>query len=202
MPRVTCRCGEKLKVHADRPERIECPRCGARIRLRHREAPPERGGETGDGYVRFHCPCGRRLKVLARDRPVAGKCPDCGRTVPVPPSAGSAPPSGSAGESASSDPNARTEEMGSDDLARLERWTARHLSQSSRPRDPGPATPAFVPVGPGAELGAQPGAIIPATVPPSVLKFEAGLRVCPRCQKPVHLGTSVCRECGTPVPRR
>ena len=34
MPRVTCRCGEKLKVQPDGPERIDCPKCGAKIRLR------------------------------------------------------------------------------------------------------------------------------------------------------------------------
>ena len=86
MPRVTCRCGEKLKVDPDGPERIECPKCGAKIRLR-RLPPPPPMGEAGDGFLRFLCPCGRRLKVPAADRPVAGKCPDCGRVVPVPTSA-------------------------------------------------------------------------------------------------------------------
>jgi hypothetical protein len=36
----------------------------------------------------------------------------------------------------------------------------------------------------------------------SVVKFETGLRVCPRCQKPLHLGSDHCRECGTVVPRQ
>ena len=80
MPRVTCRCGERLKVQPDGPERIECPRCGAKIRLRH--TSPRRPAGTGDGFLRFLCPCGRRLKVPAADRPVAGRCPDCGRIVP------------------------------------------------------------------------------------------------------------------------
>jgi ribosomal protein L40E len=34
------------------------------------------------------------------------------------------------------------------------------------------------------------------------MKAEAGLRVCPRCGRPVHLGAVSCRECGTHVPRR
>jgi ribosomal protein L32 len=34
------------------------------------------------------------------------------------------------------------------------------------------------------------------------MKTEAGLRVCPRCGKPVHLSSIVCRECGAHVPKR
>jgi hypothetical protein len=45
------------------------------------------------------------------------------------------------------------------------------------------------------------GLIAPVTSPPSVAKFETGLRICPRCKKPVHLNAANCRECGTPVPR-
>lgn len=86
MPRVTCRCGEKLNAQPGGPDRIDCPKCGAKIRLR-RSTTPLPGGEAGDGFLRFLCPCGRRLKVSAIDRPVAGKCPDCGRVVPVPTSA-------------------------------------------------------------------------------------------------------------------
>src|SRR5438445_726837 len=121
MARVTCRCGEVMNVKSGGPERIDCPRCGARIRLRRRSSTsaPLRGiSETEDGYIRFFCPCGRRLKVLAVDRPEAGKCPDCGRIVPVPESAWSA--SSSAGRSARSDYDARTEDMDAGDLARLQ----------------------------------------------------------------------------------
>jgi predicted amidophosphoribosyltransferase len=38
--------------------------------------------------------------------------------------------------------------------------------------------------------------------PASELKTEAGLRVCPRCGKPVHLSSIVCRDCGAHVPKR
>jgi hypothetical protein len=201
MPRVSCRCGEKLRVRPDSPDRIECPRCGARIRLR-RAAPPEGTAGTGDGYLRFHCPCGRRLKVPAEERPQAGKCPDCGRVVPVPVTARATGPSPTAKNTALNDPDMHTEEMDSDDLARLERWAARHQSRSARAESTGTSTPAFIPVVSASEANANVGSTIPTIPPPSVVKFEAGLRVCPRCQKPVHLGTSVCRACGTPVPRR
>jgi hypothetical protein len=196
MPRVTCRCGEKLKVPATGPERIDCPKCGARIRLRRPAQSLQGMSETDDGYLRFHCPCGRRLKVTAVGRPEAGKCPDCGRVVPVPESAWSALPAAPGVRSARSDPNARTQDMDADELARLERWTARHLSHSRQPS--GESSTGLLPTVPGADGGS----IMSNTPPPSVVKFEAGLRICPRCRKPVHLGAAACRECGTPVPRQ
>src|SRR5206468_3129186 len=85
MPRINCQCGESLSVPADGPERIVCPKCGARIRVRRPGSPA--GPGDGDGFVRFTCPCGRRLKVRAeegKEIPESGKCPDCGRIVPVP----------------------------------------------------------------------------------------------------------------------
>ena len=116
MPRVTCRCGEKLKVEPDGPERIDCPKCGAKIRLR-RSTSPRVMRTAGDGYLRFLCPCGRRLKVPTVDRPVAGKCPDCGRVVPVPTSAQTPSITAPTKRAAQSDPEARTEELNDDDLA-------------------------------------------------------------------------------------
>jgi len=192
MARVTCRCGEQINVQADSPDRIACPKCGARIRLRRSEVQAKDAGQSGDGYYRFYCPCGRRLKVPAQGRPEAGKCPDCGRVVPVPASALAA--SGSVGNAGPTDPEARTEELNADDLARLERWAARHLSLSTRREDPNAGAIGAANDGEAPTEGFGP-------TPPSVVKFEAGLRVCPRCRKPVHLGVSHCRECGNPVPR-
>jgi hypothetical protein len=189
MPQVTCRCGEVIDIQPSSPDRIDCPRCAARIRLRRRRRSSgllQGASETADGFVRFFCPCGRRLKVRASGRPEAGKCPDCGRVVPVPNSAlsDSARMSSPVGESES-----RTDEMDNADLARIQEWTANHLARSGGPEFDAEATPASVPAfGDGSQ--------------PSNVKFEAGLRVCPACGKPVHMSATTCRECGSPVPRR
>jgi hypothetical protein len=198
MARVTCRCGEEIDVKPGGPDRIDCPRCSARIRLRrrNRSAGSLVGvSESEDGFIRFLCPCGRRLKVLASSRPEAGKCPDCGRVVPVPDSAwsGVAPMSSPIGDSES-----RTDEMDEDDLARLAEWGARHGGRADRPAYDADATPAAVP----AVSAFLPGHASDGGSPPSKVKFEAGLRVCPRCGKPVHLSATTCRECGSPVPKR
>jgi hypothetical protein len=194
MARVTCRCGEKIGVQADGPERISCPKCGARIRLRRPEGQAKKSDQPTDGYYRFYCPCGRRLKVPLEGRPEAGKCPDCGRVVPVPASVLLA--SGPAGSPLPADPEARTEELNAADLSRLERWAARHLSRSVRQDEPNAGASVAA-----EEAVADEGIGTARTSLPSVVKFEAGLRVCPRCRKPVHLGASHCRECGNPVPR-
>jgi hypothetical protein len=199
MPRVTCRCGETIDVRSKTPDRIDCPRCGARIRLRRRgrSAGSLVGpGESEDGYIRFHCPCGRRLKVLAESRPEAGKCPDCGRVVPVPETAWSGAGSGPMGRPFG-DPEARTDELDEEDLARLAEWGARQAARPGRPANDPDATPPAM----SAVSGYLPGHAADR-IPTSNVKFEAGLRVCPGCGKPVHLSATTCRECGTPVPRR
>ena len=198
MPQVTCRCGEVIDIQPSDPDRINCPRCAAKIRLRRRRRSSgslQGFSETEDGFVRFLCPCGRRLKVKASGRPEAGRCPDCGRVVPVPVRAlsDSAQLSSPVGE-----PESRTEEMDNEDLARLQEWTANHLRRSGRAENDADATPSAVPsvasFGPGQAFDGEP--------QPSKVKFEAGLRVCPACGKPVHLSATTCRECGSPVPRR
>jgi predicted RNA-binding Zn-ribbon protein involved in translation (DUF1610 family) len=200
MSRVTCRCGEVITVKSDAgPERIDCPRCGARIRLRRKSTAAASssliGGasESADGYIRFYCPCGRRLKVRASGGRQAGKCPDCGRMVPVPGSSGSMV----IGTLASRvDPDARTDDLDAEDMARLQEWSERHTGRVPGGADGPDATPTGVPqirVGPS-PYGEGPG--------PSVVSFEAGLRVCPRCGKPVHISATTCRECGASVPRR
>src|SRR5262245_31048553 len=153
MAQVTCRCGEVLKVKSSGPERIVCPRCGARIRLHHR-SKSEVAGEAEDDYLRFLCPCGRRLKVRRQSGLEAGKCPDCGRIVPVPESAWSASPP--AEDSARGDPDARTDEMDADDLAQLEEWAARHLGRAgsgSPDGGGGNATTALVPTASSPDFG-------------------------------------------------
>ena len=59
MPRVTCRCGEKLKVPTESPEHMDCTRCGARIRLRR--AKPQRNqsnAEMGSSAFCVHAGAG------------------------------------------------------------------------------------------------------------------------------------------------
>ena len=203
MARVTCRCGEKLNVQPDGPERIECPKCGAKIRLRRRAALSP-SGEAGDGFLRFLCPCGRRLKVPAADRPVAGKCPDCGRVVPVPTGAQAKLVIDPSKQVSQSDTEARTEELNDDDLARLEEWSSRYVANPNprRPEAPASTTTGMHAVAGRPDSDAELAFVAPMPAPASAVKFEAGLRVCPRCKKPVHLGAAICRECGTPVPRQ
>jgi hypothetical protein len=201
MPRVNCRCGEKLKLQPDGPDRIDCPKCGAKIRLR-RSPPPQITDEAGgDGYIRFLCPCGRRLKVPGTDRPVAGKCPDCGRVVPVPTPTKASPIMTPVKQSAPSDSEARTEELDAMDLAQLEKWGNRFGESAVRADGPVSTATGLNVVAVTADPDAHVGFAPPLMPPPSVVKFETGLRVCPRCKKPVHLGAAICRECGTPVPR-
>jgi ribosomal protein L40E len=86
------------------------------------------------------------------------------------------------------------------DLARLEEWSARHLGRSSYPNGGtgNDVTPAVMPFVATPEAGLS----SLGTSPPSMVKYEAGLRVCPRCGRPVHISATTCRECGSPVPRR
>jgi hypothetical protein len=186
MPRATCRCGEILSIPANGPERIVCPKCSAKIRVRRADAPEGAGARQGDGFVRFGCPCGRRLKVRiepGKGVPESGKCPDCGRVVPVPasvkqPGASQLVPTGN--------PEAVTEELSTADLAALEQWKQR-VAEARVPVADAHASTATMAVPPPPATGG---------------KVEAGLRVCPRCGKPVHLNSIVCRECGAHVPKR
>src|SRR5262245_4709923 len=116
MPQARCRCGQTLTIATGASERVVCPRCGARVRVRVKSAAEF----TADGFVRFYCPCGRRLKVPAVDRPSHGKCPDCGRVVPVPdPAARASLPPGH--------PETPTADLAPADLAALERWSRDHM---------------------------------------------------------------------------
>lgn len=90
MSKVKCRCGNEVLFEpapgAD-TVKVLCHRCGSRIRVRisSSEKLASENSRKEDGFVRFFCPCGRRLKVIAKSTmPSHGRCPDCGRTVPVP----------------------------------------------------------------------------------------------------------------------
>ena len=183
MPRATCRCGQSLTIPADGSERVVCPRCSARVRILPKPAP----APPDDGFLRFHCPCGKRLKVKAADPPTHGKCPDCGEVVPVP--AGGGPPLSGV---VPTGPGSRTAEIDPADLARLDRWSRDHEQKRSLE---GATAPTMV------DLSAS---NVPAANPSgsAIARSEAGLRLCPNCRKPVHLGADACRHCGTHVPKR
>lgn len=174
---ATCRCGSPLSVPSDGSERVVCANCGAKVRLKRGDST------TDDGFVRFYCPCGRRLKVPAHNAPTHGKCPECNRIVPVP-------------MVGTGRVEANTEDLRAEEAAYLEQWAAEHEQNGSRaPRELGPsldpdATP-YIQRGPSSLLAE-----------PAAEKSEAGIRLCPSCGKPVHLGSDACRHCGARVPRR
>jgi DNA-directed RNA polymerase subunit RPC12/RpoP len=170
-----CRCGQELPLPDRESERVKCPRCGARVRVRR-----VRRSDVKDGFIRFPCPCGRRLKVSAYDPPKYGRCPECRRVVPV-------PESGPAANIPLGHPESPTEELNQADLAALDRWALEHRARS------------------GNSLGAgDPNStdLVAAPAPTYQVRAEAGLRVCPGCGQPVHLGADTCQECGVVVPRR
>lgn len=198
MPCATCRCGQKLSIPVNGPERVICPKCQSRIRVR-KDSPDGTAIPGAGGFIRFECTCGRRLKVRAApgdELPQAGKCPDCGRIVPVPSHSTAA--TGASGMARGlADSESRTEEMDDNDLAALDRWTQNHEAQRRRSA-PAPGARIIDEV---AQQHSQPQAIseFVESVPTRV---EAGLRICPRCGRPVHLSAVACRECGAPVPKR
>jgi ribosomal protein L40E len=199
MARVTCRCGEILKVGPSDPDRLSCTRCGARIRIRRNPEQRPEEDPSHDGFVRFSCQCGRRLKVSARERPEFGKCPTCARIVPVPESAwaGFASKPGQ-GVNKAGHPEARTEELDTLDLERLERWSRRFLDPSGAAGSGN--TTGTTMSHPSLDQPQAPPS--PQNSPPPAVNLEAGLRICPRCGKPVHLKATVCRACGAKVPSR
>jgi hypothetical protein len=87
-----------------------------------------------------------------------------------------------------------TGELSPEEMAVINRWAERHL----------PASPPSSSQGAGA--GGEPAASVAVAatvpVPVSAVRREAGLRICPRCGRPLHLSAVACRECGAPAPRR
>ena len=115
--------------------------------------------------------------------PVAGKCPDCGRVVPVPASAPGPSMVDPASRPSQADPEARTDELDNNDRAQLERWSTKYTTSVNQPEEnPLPATGLHL-VGVGTDPRANLGAVASVTPPTSAVKFEAGLRVLPSLQK-------------------
>ena len=181
MPRAICRCGQSLPMPSDPSERVVCPGCGARVRIRSKTAETAAASSTSkgpvDGVIRFFCSCGRRLKVNATSPPPFGKCPDCGKVVPVPTS--SLTTSRSPGY-----PESPTEELSTSEKAAIERWSTGH---NAKAKPPAP----------------EPGAMATMAFSlPQTDKVEVGMRLCPECGQPIHLGAPNCRQCGKPAAKR
>ena len=175
MARAICRCGQTLEIPPGEASHVVCPKCSARARIVRKprsDAEVGVGQVAGDGFARIACPCGRKLKVSLRDQPTHGKCPECGRVVPVPSDAATF-----------TTPEAPTAEMPAVDQARLDAWTRKHRGGAGSVTA---EAPAFT-------------AVTQSSLPH---KNEAGLRVCPQCGKPIHMGADTCRTCGIVVPRR
>ncbi|GIW85880.1 MAG: hypothetical protein KatS3mg108_0204 [Isosphaeraceae bacterium] len=189
MPKAFCRCGQELTLSGESGERILCPACGARIKIRSRDEPPTTvpapPPPPHDAFIRFYCPCGQRLKVHVDEGLTHGKCPACGRIVPVP----SLPPAPHAAARTAGDPETPTADLDPADRALLERWCQEH-QQAALP----------IPIGsPQAALGSTSSAQVSLTRARAD-HVESGLRICPGCRKPVHMKAQTCRHCGSTVP--
>ena len=92
----------------------------------------------------------------------------------------------------------RTVDMDATDFEYLDQWARRHQTKANQPErlEPGHMPEAKVEAQEPTGVDAMPLGL------PKVLSTEAGLRVCPRCGKALHLSATVCRSCGEPAPRR
>jgi ribosomal protein L40E len=202
MARVICRCGETLMVPSRDLEHLVCSRCGAKVRLRRKAVVRNGSAPPTDGYIRFPCPCGRRLKVRRDERLEVGRCPDCGRVLPVPLSDDGELPgfrgTASGSLAGSSESNTRTAELDLTDLERLGQWSDTHRlgavqQNGSTDRIPNGANqvPESRPI------------MVPSTVEdPSAIEREAGLRICHSCGTPLHINATFCRSCGGLAPKQ
>ena len=188
MAQAICRCGQTLTLPTNPDERVVCPGCGARVRVRRQSSAAAE--VPGDDFIRFLCECGRRLKVPSRNRPSHGQCPDCGRIVPVPePNASNRLPAGH--------PETPTAELDVADQQSRDQWVSQHQQAASAAGEP-----PFQPT-PGSTITAQPEPSTVLAAPPSKpARVEHGLRTCPGCGRPVHIQAETCRGCGAAVPRR
>jgi hypothetical protein len=104
-------------------------------------------------------------------------------------------------------PETPTEDLIPTDRERLEAWVRSHRERE-RERERAQAG-----VDPEALTEAETAALFvnhPETFSPGTLSTaegpivpltEIGLRLCPRCGKPLHLAATTCRHCGEAVPR-
>lgn len=84
---VTCTCGKTIRLSPQYAGKIiRCPHCHAEVAVRHDRSPTIQGdaGTPGDGFIRFTCTCGQRMKVPSRYAGRFGKCPRCGMRLRIP----------------------------------------------------------------------------------------------------------------------
>lgn len=84
---LTCVCGKSLRLSRQYAgQTVCCPACGAELTV-ERDRPSASQGDVvtpDDGFIRFVCTCGRRMKVPSRYAGRSGKCPRCGVRVTIP----------------------------------------------------------------------------------------------------------------------
>jgi|GEM_PF-1308728 len=113
-----CRCGTTLTIPPG-IDKLICPVCGARVRIRRETGPSATGRFPGEaawpgGVILFDCPCGQKLKLDASHAAKSARCPSCRQIVPVPELPHDAP----------------TGEMPAADRAILENWIAQHTADA------------------------------------------------------------------------
>ncbi|MFO0951666.1 MAG: hypothetical protein U0835_11050 [Isosphaeraceae bacterium] len=131
MPRATCRCGQKLSFPADGPDRVICPKCNSRIRVKRAEsaatAVPSAENSKWTATGTRGSPALRPSAQGATRCPAPGrKCrPDCGRVVPVPATTVSTATLTSRSSPGSGHAEVPTEVMSAAEVA-LDRWSESH----------------------------------------------------------------------------
>jgi phage FluMu protein Com len=206
MYRANCRCGQLLEVNGEGMVRVVCPRCKANVRVRvrsHEDAPstvpaPEAAvagvvsTNMPDPYIRFYCPCGRRLKVLAADYHPHGKCPECGRIVSVPPPPVPAyTPQDGVGTLGAGHPEMETAELEAADLEIHRIWCRAHLSPQ-----------AWESEGVESDVAGSSDNVGVSITRAMDRHQEEGLQVCTACREAFHMRSDRCTRCGEPVASR
>jgi hypothetical protein len=98
------------------------------------------------------------------------------------------------------DAEARTQELEAFDLSELKKWSTNYFTNCVESQDYLKQTRSIT-----SALGVNRHDLGPfheEFLGSSLVKFETGLRTCPNCKKPLHLGIDNCRECGIVFPRQ
>ncbi len=87
---ATCSCGRTITVSRQYAGKVvRCPACKGKITVPDNIEPTHPEARLSaladnDGYVRFACSCGKRIKMPGRYAGRLGKCPQCGAKVRIP----------------------------------------------------------------------------------------------------------------------